>query len=66
MTFPDIFDVKMLIVANIFKDFHHQMSRGSYGNPTQPHLHRILVNVNVNVISRTALIRNRVSRRVCT
>ena len=25
-----------------------------------------LVNVNVNVISRTALIRNRVSRRVCT
>ena len=24
------------------------------------------VNVNVNVISRTALIRNRVSRRVCT
>ena len=25
-----------------------------------------VVNVNVNVISRTALIRNRVSRRVCT
>ena len=23
MTFPDIFDVKMLILANIFKDFHH-------------------------------------------
>ena len=27
---------------------------------------RYVVNVNVNVISRTALIRNRVSRRVCT
>ena len=26
----------------------------------------MIVNVNVNVISRTALIRNRVSRRVCT
>ena len=23
VTFPYIFDVKMLIVANIFKDFHH-------------------------------------------
>ena len=31
-----------------------------------PCLDVVNVNVNVNVISRTALIRNRVSRRVCT
>ena len=33
MTFPDIFDVKMLIVANIFKDFHHHHPSPIYCGP---------------------------------
>ena len=32
VTFPYIFDVKMLIVANIFKDFHHHHSIGAEEN----------------------------------
>ena len=35
MTFPDIFDVKMLIVANIFKDFHHHVLPFALSNGTK-------------------------------
>ena len=43
MTFPDIFDVKMLIVANIFKDFHlHHTTSGEtlgFAAPGRPEGH---------------------------
>ena len=47
MTFPDIFDVKMLIVANIFQDFHHHGPTLFYGGGGGKALNMIMTPCNL-------------------